>query len=501
MELKISSGPWSDLLVGEIEGFGYEVKANSKNTILSIIHEKEGKETKAVLLEVFHVLYAKGDAASFLKHLPKRTITLNLHSAELSNQFVLVDSGVEYIPYDEKRIAEKFEELLKRTETLKELIIKVSSAYDVKLKELNDCEDEIKSAFYSMPLINLIFAPIAKKSSSAEIIEVTHGEVHLGITRANATVKEPFDFFERAVVFGGQEVDRHHVLHVLAESAMLSDLPLIIVDWTDSFKGLNNPNKRLNELAKYKVELDPVGFPIKVFNSGSEVNAQIEYVDPEALIELFGIGRNTASQVIAEAFKRGGFKTIDELKKRIADIEETPKITPFVKREAQRIIEVIECIYPGLFVSSTPVEELTKKWARGLSRANILLLKSNDFRKDILILQATISALKAYFKSHGESSKLRWIIFFTAGNMTIPRFSANYTSKRLAADLAEIAKYGCGLIVEASDRVDLNSDVAKLFLSSIGIISGNDAAVVIENRKNYRALIRPGLSDCCKKGS
>ncbi|MCX8190456.1 MAG: hypothetical protein N3F05_04495 [Candidatus Diapherotrites archaeon] len=499
MEIKVSAGPWSDLLVGEIEGFSYEVKANSMNTILSIIHEKEGESTKAVLLEVFHVLHAKGDVTSFLKHLPKRTITLSISSSNISHQFVLVDSGVEYIPYDEIRISQKLDELVKRTETLKELILKVSSAYDVTLTELNNCDNETKSAFYSMPLINLIFAPIAKRGHSAEIIEVTHGEIHLGITKANTTVKEPFDFFERTVVFGGQESDRLHVLHVLAESAMLSDLPLIIVDWTDSFRGLNNPNKRFDELAKYKVELDPVGFPIKVFRSGLEINAQIEYVDPEALIELFGLGKNTISQVLVETFKRGGFKTIEELKRRIADIEETPKITPFVKRGAQRIIEVIECIYPGLFVNYTPVEDITKKWARGISRANILLFKSNDFRKDILSLQATTAALKTYFKSKGESSKLRWIVFFTASNMTIPRFSANYTSKRIAADLVEMAKYGCGLIVEASDKVDINSDVAKLFLSTIGIISGNDAAVVIENRKNYRALIRPGISDCCKK--
>ncbi|MEM4662513.1 MAG: hypothetical protein QXM75_00650 [Candidatus Diapherotrites archaeon] len=499
MELNVTGGPWHDLLIGSIEGFDYEVKISKDNTIISMIYEKSGKTIKAVLLEVFRVLHAKGDATSFLRHIPKRTIALNIHSQDGSSQFILIDSGIEYIPYDKNNIIQKVEEMIKRIESLTNILLKVSLAYDIKLTELKDCDEEIKSTFFSMPLVNLLVAPLTKKCHSPDILEVSHGEIHLGITKTGAMVKEPFDFFERTVVFGGQEKDRIHVLHILAESAIISGFPLIIIDWTDSFRGLNVANQNIAELTKYKVELDPVGFPTKVFTAGVDIKVQVEYIDPEVLIELFGIGKNIAGQVIIEAFKKGNFKTIEELKKKISEIEETPKITPFVKREAQRIIEVIECIYPDIFSNTTPVEEITKKWARGLSRANILLFKGDDFRKSILILQTTLVALKNHLKSQGASNKMRAILFFTAGNMTIPRFSATYTNKRLASDVSEMTKYGCGLILEANDKIDINPDVSKLFFTSIGIIAGNDAAVVIENRKNYRVFIRPGLSDCCSK--
>lgn len=499
MELKASGGPWSDVFRGNLEGFEYEAKMNGNGFLVSLIYEKKGNDINAVIAEVFKVLYAKGDVLAFLKHIPKRTMLVSVHTEEKTHQFLLVDSGPEYIAYNENVVNAKLDATIARVSSLASLFKQVSVAYDTDLIEIEECDEETKAAFFTIPIVNLIVAPITKKVSRAEVIEVSHGEIQLGITKAGAVVKEPFDFFERTLVFGSTWPERAHALHVIAESAMLSDLSLIIFDWEDAFRGLHNPNPNEDELKKYKVELNAVGFPIKVFKVGDELKVYVEHIDADALIELFGIGNTIAAQVIAETIKRGNFKTFDELKKKILDIEETPKITPFKKREAQRILELMEDIYPGFFSESVPLEEITKKWARGVSRANILLFSKEDMRKNMLALQTITKALKSHFKEKGETDKLRAVIIFTDSNMTIPKFRAGHTNNVIAADLAEMTKYGCGLIIECSDRVNINDNITKLTMSTIGIITGNDAAVVIENRKNYRVLLRPGLSNCCAK--
>jgi len=499
MELKASNGPWSDVFRGNLEGFDYETKINNSGLLVSLIYEKNGNGISGVIAEVFKVLYAKGDVLAFLRHIPKRTMLISLHTEEKTHQFMLIDSGSEYIPYDERAVTSKVDALISRVASLSGLLKQVSAAYDTDLLEIEQCDEDTKKAFFTLPLVNLIVAPITKKVSRPEVIELSHGEIHFGITKAGTTVKEPFDFFERTLVFGGSWPERAHVLHVLAESAMLSNLPLVIIDWEDAFRGLHYPNPKEDELKKYKAELDAVGFPIKIFKAGEELKAAVEHIDANALIELFGIGNTIVAQVIIETFKRGNFKTFDELKKRVMDVEETPKITSFKKREAQRIFELLEDIYPEFFSDGIPLEEITKKWSRNISRANILLFSKDDLRKNMLALQVAIKALKKYFSEKGQSDKLKAVLIFTAANTTIPKFKSNYINRAIASDLAEMVKYGCGLIVETADRINVSDDITKLGLSTIGIIAGNDIAVVIENRKNYRVFLRPGLSNCCAK--
>ncbi|MCD6478951.1 MAG: hypothetical protein J7L44_03635 [Candidatus Diapherotrites archaeon] len=501
MDFKLSRGPWSEIFKGTIEGFECEARVNKEGYLLSLIYEKDEKGITGAIAEVFKVLYAKGNISAFIENIPKRALAVMVHSEEKTHKFFLVDSGPEYVPYKEKLFKLKIEALIAKASSFAKLLKEVSAAYDTDLLDMEECSDEEKAAFFSLPIANLIVAPMIKKRSKLPAIEISHGEIHFGITKAGNVAKEPFDFFERTLVFGATVPDRMHALHVLAESAMLSGFPLIIFDWEDAFRGLHYPNPHGEELKKYKMGLDPVGFPTKIFRAGEELKAQVELIDPEVLIELFGTGKTIASQVIIEAFKLGNFTNLQELMQKIMEVKETAKITPFKKREAQRILEVIEDIYPGLLASSTPVEEITKGWTHGISRANILLFSREDMRKNLLVLHTVVRALQRYFKEQGKSEKLRAIVIFTASNETIPRFKAKYTNNVIANDLAQLPQYGCGLIVEAENKSNINDAVRKLIAATIGVISSNDVGIVIENRKNYRALLRPGLSDCCKKKS
>lgn len=502
MKFNLAHGPWTPIFKGEMEGFESEIYTNSESMILSIIYEKNKKGEKVgAVVELFKAFYAKGKITSFVETLPKRAVALIIHPGEKTYKFLLIDSGAVYAPYKEKIFAVHIDALITKIVSFSTLLQEVSTAYDIDLVEIQNCSDEEKSAFFSLPLANILLMPVIKKRSENTVMEVGQGEIHLGITKSGNIVKEPFDFFDRTIVSGGKKEDRIHVLHIFAESAMLSGMPVIIIDWEDSFKGLNYPNENYEELKKYKVSLEPVGFPIKVLTAGKDFGAQIDLIDAQTFVELFGVGKTVAAQVIVDAFKLGSCKNAKELIEKIAQIPETAKVTPFKKREAQRIIEVIDTAYPNLLSGKIPVEEMVKPWARGLGKANILLFSKEDPEKNFLILQTTIRALYYHLKQQGKSDKLKAVLLFTNANETIPKFKMKRVNEIIALDLSLLRNYGLGIIVEAEDRTNIHSEVKNLIISHIGVIAGNDVGVVIEKRKNYRALVRPGLSNCCKKAS
>lgn len=497
MEPNLTHGPWTKIFKGIVEGFESEIYTNPESMMLSLIYEKNSKgKTVGAVVELFKIFYAKGKLSAFVETLPKKAMALVIHSEEKTHKFLLIDSGPVYVPLN-KEFNIRVEALIAKIVSFSNLLQDVSTAYDIDLIEIENCSDEEKAAFFSLPLINILAMPIIKRRGESTLVEISHGEIHFGLTKQGTVAKEPLDFFDRVMVFGGEAKDRFHVLHIIAESAMLAGLPVIIIDWDNAFNGLHHPNENEKELEKYKVKLEPIGFPIKIFKAGEDFKAQINLIDAQTFVELFGIGKNVAAQVIAEAFKFGPSRSIRELLENISKVEESAKITPFKKREAQRIVEVINDVYPDLFSGEIPVEEMVKPWARGLGKASILVFSREDMRKNLLILQTAIRAIYYHLKQQGKSDKLKGMLIFTHGNELIPKFKTKRVNEIVALDLSLLRNYGFGLAIEAEDRINIHDEIKRILISYIGVIAKNDVGIVIEKRKNYRALLRPGLSNCC----
>ncbi len=491
----LPAGPWDELASGTLEGLEQKVWI-SNGRIFSAIVEKDENGIAGVLLNAYKVLYVSGDVEAFLQKIPKKVLLLVVHTKVANHSFFILDSGASYVEFSTAAMRKEAKALLARIESASKVLKNVSKAYDVSFKELDECSDEEKAAFFSLPLLSALLAPSTTKKAKPLIVEFGHGELFFGITRAGTVAKEPFDFFDKTLVFGSLKDSRLHVLHIIAESAMLSGIPLLIIDWYGAFRGLKNPNNSRNSLENFKVSLDPIGFPCRFFDASKDIGVQLNNIDGRVLVELFGIGNNIASQIIEKVFSEAKFTTLNELLERIAAQEETAKVTPFKKREAQRALELIAHIYPELFVPEIKVSELFKKWHAGLSRANVVLLSPEDLRKSFLLLHSLINAISSYFPIQ-KTHKLKAVLLFTAANMCIPKFKAKYTHNKIAETLVEIANKGCAIFIECEDRANINENIQKLITATIGVVSQGDAAIVIKNRRNYRVLLRPGLSACC----
>jgi L-fucose isomerase-like protein len=59
---------------------------------------------------------------------------------------------------------------------------------------------------------------------------------------------------------------RTRMAQLIMEGVLLSDIPVVVLDWNDSFAVMRNANPSAENLHKQKVELDTMGFPLKEFS-------------------------------------------------------------------------------------------------------------------------------------------------------------------------------------------------------------------------------------------
>lgn len=501
MDFRLSKGPWTTLFEGVMEGHKTEVIANPDGLLLAIVYETEGEKQAGGLIQCYRVFRAKGNLENFIDTLPRRALSLVKHSKENTYKFLLLDSGSAYAVNEEEAFIKETDALMAKIQSFSSLVREVSTAYDIDLIDLEACAEEEKIAFYSIPLLGLLISPVIKKKKEKTEIELSHGEIVLGITKQGTIVKEPFDFFEKTIVSGGEKRDRLHLFHVLIESSLLSNIPAIVVDWNNAFSGLHFPNENTQQLKRYKVELDPLGFPLSFYRVGQELKADLDHISSKAFIESFGLKNNPQGTIIGKAMAMGKSNDIFQLIDRVNELPEGDKVTPFKKREAARILMLIESIYPKLFTGKNPIQQISGGWVRGIGRANILLFEKNDLRKNLLVLQSLINGLLKQFKGSEKSESLKALLFLSGADTAIPHFKSNSVSEKIASDISKLREYGVGFILESKDKVNIAREVkdqAECFLS---VIKNNDVGVNVKNRKNYRVLVRPGLSKCTEMKS
>ena len=66
----------------------------------------------------------------------------------------------------------------------------------------------------------------------------------------------------------------------------------------------------------------------------------------------------------------------------------------------------------------------------------------------------------------------------------------------IAQLLLKLPDYGVGVAVSADKEMDLKPGYAQYVEARAEIVAGDDCGLNLRGRKNYRVLLRPGLSRC-----
>ncbi len=499
MEFKLVEGPWKTVFSGKIENHSVEILSNSEELILvMILDESNGKKSGAVL-ELFKTFNSVGETETFIETLPREVIGLIKHDESQTVKFLILGSGPTYAKYDEREISKELSELFKKIKSASVIVNDVSKAYNLTLKELSQCNEKTKQAFFGEPLL----APMLSKQAFArehvhEMAEskYSEGEIVLGITKEGIQIKEPTYLFSKTIVYGGTVKERMRSINVIIEGLLLSNIPVAIFDSNKTFNSLREPSRNPRDLKKFKIEAGPIGFPVKDFNAAKDIKADLKFVEADSLLESFGVGKNPLNALLKKVFIEGGFRQITEIVERIKKEKEQGDITEFQKNKASRILRLIDFRYPEMFDSENNISEISRKWLRGLGRAGLINLSEIDDRQKIIITNNLLKGLVEFYKQSGPTKEIRTVVVLPEANKIIPLNESSGLALEILNSIIEGEQYGIGWLLGTENITDLKQEIRQKVAATISIVRENDIGVELADKKPYRATIRCSLSEC-----
>ncbi|MFH1255688.1 MAG: hypothetical protein V1494_00175 [Candidatus Diapherotrites archaeon] len=509
MELfKIANGPWRQIFQGSFQGHELEVYANPDNILLSMVLDIEKKQIVGTIFQLYKVFSATGEIEGFVESLPREVLVLERHEKNETLKFLMLGSNAAYVKFKENEFINEVEAAFKRVEMSSTMIKDISKAYGLTLDELKDASEKAKGSFFAQPLlIPMLGASTGggiqpgetQESSPGTFAPVAKGEVMLGLTKEKKPVLEPFNFFQRTIIAGGENAQRKHALHVLIEGALLSNIAVTLIDFGNEFHGLSEGSKETGELKKYGIDMDPIGFPVKQFRPGKEVFVDFEATDGKGLLDLFGAGESAAADAIDLAIRKEKPKDAKDLSQKIKLMPLTDEFTDYQKNKAVRIVTLITLSYPELFKAKNTFDEISKSWVKSIGRAGIINLKDTDARQALLIVNNVVNGVIERFKATERTMSTKALIVIPDAEKIIGRAGKEILAVQTAKALAEGPLYGVAFAVSAERELDLAEELSKTADARIELISGNDAGVQLKNKKAYRVFLRPALSKCTEK--
>jgi hypothetical protein len=498
MELfKIAEGPWEKLFSGVFHEHEVEIYINPKKIVMALIYEKKLDIVEGAIIELYKVFYAEGETDSFTETLPREVLVILKHEENKNLKFLMLGSKPTYVRWVEDEFVKEVDSMVKRVDTSSEMIKDISKAYELTLKEISDCPEEIKMAFFTQPML----IPIITTSSHVEagtsmqsLSSRIKSDVILGLTKDKKKIVEPLGLFSSTIVTDGEEKDRERVMQVLAESSMLANVPVIIFDFSGRFAWLGEASKDIAELKKYEVEIDPIGFPTRFLKPKEIVKVDLNIIDYEAISGIFGIGDKEFARICNLAASSGQVNSIDEFIQKITNIKSNEEFTEFEINKAARIIKLIEVMHPGFFGGSIDVEEMTRPGTSNIARASIIDMQNLDSKINTLIFYSVLKSVFKYFSLKGESKAMRAMVIMPKATIIDDSERKKTIAEEISSIFSKMNDKGIGFVLGSQQQIEIDPTIKSITEAKINVVSGNDVGVQLKNAKAYRVLVRPTLS-------
>lgn len=496
MELfKIAFGPWEKIFEGLFQGHDVDIYSNPDKILLVLIYEKKLDRVEGAIAELYKVFYAEGETDSFTETLPREVIVITKHDENRNMKFLLLGSKPVYVRWVEDEFVREMDSLIKRIATSSEMIKDISKAYELTLKEIANCNEDIKSAFFTQPMLPPLLA------TSSHMPEKDHrsllggaGEVLLGLTKERKRVVEPLSVFMSTVLNGGVEKDRARVMQVLSESAMLSNVPAVFFDSRGYFAGIGEATKEIQELQKYEVDLDPLGFPLRTMKAREFVKVDLNIVSFEGISELLGIGDKEFARISSSVVAAGKVASMQDFIERVGKMKSTEEFTEYEIFKAARTLRLLEHAYPNLFAGPIEIDDLVRPGSANIARASVIDIRGLDEKSSLLVIYSTLKSIYGFFAQKGTSKVMRIMAVLPSAQLIKP----NERRRIICSEISEILKgmpsRGVCFVISAEQQIDIDQEIRSNAEARLDIISGNDAGVQLKNAKAYRVLVRPTLS-------
>jgi len=494
----LPDGPWKKLFDGEFQGHKIEIHKNPESYLLTIVYDiKEEKPTGAIL-NMYKILTSTGEVEQFVETLPRELVLLSRHFEDTNIKFLLFGSGTTYVPYEKKKMANEVGLLMKHLNTATDLAMEVAKAYDLELVELEKSSEKIKDTFFTEPLL----MPALSAEGKAPELKATQiskqGDIYFGLTREKQRVIEPLDFFLRTMVQGGKYPERKHVLHIVAESFLFANIPLIVFDRKGEFKHLGEPTKDRDFLKKFEIDADPIGFPIVEFKVGKQVFVELRNTHPEGFAEQFGVGEGAIYESIVELLKDDEVKNLEDAIHKVKADELITDVKGYNKYKLLRVLMLMKTRYPGVFQGTYDVNEIAKSWVKAIGRASIIELYENDKRLSLLIIHNILKSLYESRKNVGKSRGVQAAIIIPEAWKLLPQKSDSIIGTEIVNLLLDLEQCNIAYAMDTEKQIDVDLNLFKGSDAKIDIVGRTDIGIRLPDKKSYRVNARPSLSNQLK---
>src|SRR3989344_3798184 len=471
---RIANGPWEKLFSGNFQEHEVELYSNPDKILMIIIYEKKLDMVQGAIVELYKVFSAVGEVESFTETLPKEAMIITKHNEKQNLKFLLLGSKPIYVKWVEDEFIREVDMLVKRLATSAVMIKDVSKAYELTLQEIADSDQDIQTAFFSEPML----VPLLSTSShaNASVAEpsfkaVTKGEIMLGLTRDRKRVVEPLALFTKTIITDGEEKDRNRVLQVLAESALLSNIPVVFFDLSKKFTGIGEANKNIAEIQKYEVNIDPLGFPARTLKTREHLKVDLNLVSSEGIAELFGIGEKDFARILKTGIEKGIITSINELIERISNTAQTEEFSEFKIRKTARILKLMDLRYPGLFGGQNDIEEMTRRGTANIARASILEFHSLDERSSVLMFHSLMKGILQYAKKAGKPNSIFAMVIIPNAHIVKSKDKQQIGAKEITSILKDFSSHGVAYLLGTEQLLDIDQDTKNDAVTKINIVS------------------------------
>ncbi len=515
---KIAQGPWKLLLKGSLQEHELEVYTNPQKTVyVQIARQEDGKYLDCAC-EFYKPYVSTGDVNGFVQTLPREALIVTKHEQDETNTFLLLGSGPISVMWEESIVLEQTDILLKKLEVSTSLMMDVAKAYDVTLKPINDSPIHVSEAFFSMPLMVPLLSTNAHmtenqptqggktlESQAAGHMGALPGEFVLGTTANGLMVKEPIVFFKKTGIFGGRIEHRKHLLQVISEGALFSNIPLVIVDWENEFGVMRSPNPNAKLLREQKIEGDPIGFPLKEFLPGENLKLELSMIYPEGLVEALGVKDQELGNNIIRFLHEHKTSSIDEAKGILRQLPPSETMSPFHIASVIRVFTLLDQTFPNFFTGNNPTEEISKSWFQSIGRVGVLRMRNVPQKLRNLLVYTILRGVYEMYSRKGVSGRVKSLIMIPEAQQLFDYAREPSLARELERLFSQSNTQDVGFLFSAPHEIDFPKNILLLMEAKLSVVGGRDAGVTLAGRKNYRATMRetysqPVVKDFFAKG-
>jgi len=174
---------------------------------------------------------------------------------------------------------------------------------------------------------------------------------------------------------------------------------------------------------------------------------------------------------------------------------QTEEFSEFQIHKTARIITLLGVIYPNMFGGPNQIYEILKPSASNIARTTLIDFRSLDQRSSLLFSHSIIKGIYKGIKKIESPNQIKGLLIIPESHNIMPKEQEKIISKDIISLLKTFQDYGLIFSVATQAQIDISDDLKNEWDAKINVVNKNDVGVQLRNRKAYRVLVRPTLSN------